>query len=143
MTLQEAFIAQSLQELDRVASELEKYLAVSVDQLQGNLSLRWTVERGLLAGLGLVFQVADHILSSHFHSTPESYQQLLTELRGHGVIGREAHEQLKGAGGFRNVLVHEYIKVDLNEVARMIPLAPGAFRCFSRDVLSWLEGQNS
>jgi len=72
VTIKQAFISQALQELGRVTTELERYASVTGDQLKGDLSLRWTVERGLLAGLGLVFQVADHILSRHFHRAPDS-----------------------------------------------------------------------
>jgi len=64
---------------------------------------------------------------------------LLAELANVGVIGKDTYGHLKGVGGFRNVLVHEYIRVDVAEVARLATLAPKVFRDFSRDVLSWLE----
>lgn len=46
---------------------------------------------------------------------------------------------MRGAGGFRNVLVHEYLKVDLREVVRMLREAPGLFRRFGEEVRDWLS----
>jgi len=46
-----------------VARELRKYRGVTEEQLATNISLCWTAERGLLAGLVLVFQTAEHILA--------------------------------------------------------------------------------
>lgn len=39
-------------------------------------------------------------------------------LASHDVIGDETHDGLRGLGGFRNVLAHEYVDIDLEEVIR-------------------------
>jgi len=139
MTLRDTFVLRALHDLERVAAELDRYASTTAGALESELSLRWTVERGLLAGLGLVFQVADHILAARFQRTPETYEGLLRELHACGVIGARVRERLKGSGGFRNVLVHEYVKVDPVEVARVVAEAPDVFRAYARDVLRWME----
>jgi len=143
MTFHKAVLIRFLDELERTAAELERYRAVTGDELSTGLSLRWTVERGLLAGLGVIFQVADHVLATHFQHVPETYEGLLRELRQVGVISDAIYTRLRGAGGFRNVLVHEYVKVDPREVARFAAAAPDTFRGFARDVLDWVEGQSA
>ncbi len=139
MILRRDLIAQALVELERVADELEKYRHATAEDLAADLSLRWTVERGLLAGLGLVFQVAEHILAAQFHRTPDTYEGLLSELRACGVLPDEVYGRLRGAGGFRNVLVHEYVRIDLKEVASTLHTAPDAFRAFGEAVSAWLR----
>ncbi|MCX7969355.1 MAG: DUF86 domain-containing protein [Armatimonadetes bacterium] len=139
MGLSEEFIVRALSELERVAQELEKYQGTTADAMATNLSLRWVIEHGLLSGLTILFHVAEHILSNAFHRAPETYEGLLAELCSVGVISQTLYQQLKGAGGFRNVLVHEYLEIDLNEVANALNKAPTVFRSFGVEVLSWLK----
>jgi len=139
MAVQRDFVARALAELERVVQELERYRGTTAQGMAANLSLRWTVERGLLAGLALLFQVADHILAAHFRRTAETYEGLLLELHTCGVISEGLYGQLRGAGGFRNVLVHEYVGIDLNEVAHTLQKAPEVLRAFTQEVMAWLS----
>jgi len=139
MNLQRDFVAKALAELEQVARELEKYRDTTAEMLATNLSLRWTVERGLLVGLGLIFQIADHILARAFQRSADTYEGLLLGLKAVGVISDALYRRLKGSGGFRNVLVHEYMEVDLEEVASVLRDAPYAFRTFRDEVLIWLR----
>ncbi len=139
MPVKPEFIEHALNELERVAQELERYQDVTAADLMSNLSLRWTVERGLLVGLTLVFQVADHILARGFQRRAETYEALLAELRNVEVISEALYQNLRGAGGFRNVLVHEYVAIDLNEVAETLHKAPRVFRMFITEIRQWTE----
>lgn len=141
MVLREEAIRRTLLEIDTVAAELDKYRNVLEDDLRQDLSLRWTVERGLLAGLTLLFNVADHVLAAAFHRYPEKYEESLSDLAACGVISAELRQAMTGAGGFRNVLVHEYVEVDLAEVAAAAAEAPDLYRRFVREVRSWLEAR--
>ena len=138
MGLNRAFISAALDELKKVTSELAKYQTITLPEIETNLSLRWTVERGLLAGLRLIFQVADHILAEHFGRKPETYEALLRELCAAGVISQSLYSSLRGAGGFRNVLVHEYVQIDLRHVLEALQKAPEQFATFAREISDWL-----
>lgn len=139
--LNRTFIAAALEELQKVSAELAKYRTVTLLELETNWSLRWTVERGLLAGLTLMFQVADHILAEHFGQKPETYEALLRELCAAGIISQSLYVSLRGAGGFRNVLVHEYVRIDLRHVLEALQQAPERYSLFAREVAVWLEKQ--
>lgn len=141
MGVNRAFLQDALSELHKIASELKKYQGVSLHTMETNLSLRWTVERGLLAGLTLVFQVADHILAQHFGRRPDTYEGLLRELCSCGVISESLYAALRGSGGFRNVLVHEYVRVDLQRVLEALQVAPDQFNAFIQEIQAWLNTQ--
>ncbi|MDR7426661.1 MAG: DUF86 domain-containing protein [Armatimonadota bacterium] len=63
----------------------------------------------------------------------------MQELRDAGVLPPSLYEKLRGSGGFRNVLVHEYVRVDLGEVAAALHGVPNTFRGFIRAVEEWLH----
>ncbi|MDW8354403.1 MAG: DUF86 domain-containing protein [Bryobacterales bacterium] len=133
------FLEQAGAELGRVAQELEKYQRITEEDIAANLSLRWTVERGLLAGLTLIFQMADHILARAYDRTPARYEELLAELHSAGVISEELYRGLRGAGGFRNVLVHEYVAIDFERLVTTLHQAPATFRQFRQEIREWLN----
>ncbi|MDR7530871.1 MAG: DUF86 domain-containing protein [Armatimonadota bacterium] len=139
MVVRRESVLASLAELDVVADELRRYAAVTAGQLRADLSLRWTVERGLLAGLSVVFNVADHLLVGAFGIHAESYEDSLDQLARHGVISADLREGFRGSAGFRNVLVHEYTRVDPDRVADMVRRAPDLFKVFAREVRDWLD----
>lgn len=141
MSLNLEFLDQALSQLERVAQELRKYQAMTEVQLATDLSLRWTVERGLLAGLTIVFQIAEHILTRSFGRHPDSYEELLAELCAVGVITESLYRQLRGSGGFRNVLVHEYVSVDLSKIVEAVLHAPEIFEMLRQEIRQWLQQQ--
>lgn len=49
--------------------------------------------------------------------------------------------ELRAAVGLRNVLVHEYVRVDLHRVSAAADRAPGVFGTFIRQVGRWVERQ--
>lgn len=140
MVLKREIILERLKELDTVLEELARYRSKSPEELGASLSVRWAVERGLIASANLLFDVADHILGGHFSVYPATYEESLECLHTKGVISRELYRKLKGLGGFRNILVHDYLRIELGEVQRNLLKAFEAFPAFSREILQWLKG---
>ena len=138
MEVDRDFLLQVALNLRRTADELEKHARVSADDLAADLTLCWAVQHGLLAGISLILQAAQHILTRRFGTLPESYEASLAELRTRGVISAALYRRLRGAGGFQNVLVHEYLQVDLARVARYARRAPTTFRHFADELTRWL-----
>ena|GEM_PF-1278167 len=66
-----------LKELDGIIYELSKYRDASPEMLKKDLSLRWIIERGMIAGASIIFDVADHILSDEFGFYSGSYEDSL------------------------------------------------------------------
>jgi uncharacterized protein YutE (UPF0331/DUF86 family) len=140
MAVDRDFLVQVAVNLNRVADELDKHAHISADDLATDLTLCWAVQHGLQVGISLILQAAQHILTRRFGALPESYEASLAELRANKVISATLYRRLRGAGGFRNVLVHEYMEVDLRRVARYAQRAPKIFRDFARELTQWLQG---
>jgi len=131
-------IRERLRELDRVLEELSRYRDHSADEIEESLSLRWTIERGLIAAANLVFGIADHILGS-FGIYSETYEEGLRLMKEKGVISPGLYLRLRGFGGFRNVLVHEYMRVDIPLLRQNFLKALKVLPEFAREVDEWLK----
>lgn len=58
--------------------------------------------------------IAAHIISENGWGVPGSASEMLYLLEDKGLIGRELAEKMIKAVGLRNLIVHEYGKIDLN-----------------------------
>lgn len=138
MVLKQEIISERLKEMDTVLEELSLYQGESPEDLKASLSTRWTVERGMIALANLVFDAADHILSGYFGVYSETYEDTLQKLWEKGVVSQSLYERIKGLGGFRNILVHDYLKVDVTELHRNLLKAFEVFPAFSSEIQQWL-----
>jgi uncharacterized protein YutE (UPF0331/DUF86 family) len=135
LVLKPEHIIARIKELDTVVEELSHYKELTLEDLKNSLSKRWTVERGLIAGANLIFDIADHILASKFHLYPETYEDSLRLLFENGVISKELFTKIDGLGGFRNILVHDYLGIDLNEEYNNFQKALIVFKEFAMEIL--------
>lgn len=132
-------IEERLKELDVIHRELSRYHDTGLDSLKKDLSKRWIIERGMIAGASVIFDVADHILSEEFGVYPESYEESLKGLFDNGVISEHLYLQIKGLGGFRNVLIHRYTGIDPDLVFENFRKGLIVFSHFEKEIIGWLD----
>lgn len=139
MVFRQKVVEERLKELDTVLTELSKYREKEPEELRRSPSLRWTIERGLIAAATPVFEMTDHILAACFGTYSETYEDSLRLLFEKGIISAELFGKIKGLGGFRNILVHEYLRIDIAELHRNFQRAFELFPAFSTEIQNWLE----
>jgi len=139
MVLRRETIEQRLKELDEILQELGKYRGVDLEALRKEVGQRWILERGLIAAATIIFDVADHILAGHFGVYAETYEESLGTLRDRAVISEELYREIKGLGGFRNILVHRYLDINPDEVFESFQKGLVVFPAFAREILAWLD----
>jgi uncharacterized protein YutE (UPF0331/DUF86 family) len=99
----------------------------------------WAAERGLQLGAEIVLDIGNHILSARFGVSAADYEDIITQLGATGVIDDVLRDRLRGLGGFRNILVHGYTRVDAARVHEMLARVPGDFSAFAGAIRTWLE----
>jgi uncharacterized protein YutE (UPF0331/DUF86 family) len=139
MVLKPESIKQRLKELDKIIQELDKYRQINQQSLRQDLSLRWIIERGLIAAASLILDIADHILAGYFGAYTETYEEALEGLHHKSVISTELYQQLKGLGGFRNILVHGYLDINVDLLFEHYQKAGSVFPRFAQEILAWLD----
>lgn len=138
MTLRQPAVDARLRRLHVVIRRLRRYRDRGPDAIRADEDLQWLVERGLQLGCEIVLDVGNHVLVGAFQRPSERYEEILTGLAAEGVITAELRAELSGLGGFRNVLVHGYMDVDLERVLNTLDDAPERFERFARELHEWL-----
>jgi len=116
MIFDKNLIKENLIELNNIYTELLKYKDIKEEEMINNLSIRWIIERGILAGISIILDIGNHILASQYRIYPDTYEDVLKEMFSKGIISQEIYTKIKGMGSFRNIIAHEYIKIDPKKV---------------------------
>jgi uncharacterized protein YutE (UPF0331/DUF86 family) len=83
--------------------------------------------------------MAAHIVSEEDLGVPGSVNEMFYMLQEEGVITEETTEKMVKAVGFRNLLVHEYGKIDLRRVYRIAREDIGDLMAFISEILKSLR----
>ncbi|MBI4332924.1 MAG: hypothetical protein HY673_16780 [Chloroflexi bacterium] len=75
MVIKKEIVLEKLKELDTIVQELALCRDRAAEEIASSLSLRWMVERGLIATAGLILDVAEHILSGRFGVCPQDLRR--------------------------------------------------------------------
>lgn len=140
MVLRPEAVHERLLRLEEVTSRLEELTRVDFGTERSSFRDAWAIERGLQLGAEIIFDVGNHILSAHFGASAEDYEDILAQLARRDVLPGPLLDRLKGLGGFRNILVHGYLRVDQDRVRESLRKAPADFSDFARAIRQWLTG---
>lgn len=84
--------------------------------------------------------LAQHLCASEGWGPPSDNGDAMRLLARHGVVPGELGDDLARAVGFRNLLVHQYARVDDERVVRALDRL-GNLRRLCTAVLAWVERQ--
>ena len=116
---------------------LRRHTGVSPQSLRADSDLRWTVERGLQLCAQNALDIASHVASA-VGLDPTTYGSSIDCLVEANVLPAPFGERFRGVAGFRNVLVHGYLDVDLDLIAGLLNDSLNDFEVFAGHVERWL-----
>ncbi len=112
-------IRRHLAELGEALGHLRAYSGRTAADLRADAALRWTVERGLQLCAQNALDIATHIAAASGLDSPD-YATAIDRLGELAVLPADFAARLRPLAGFRNVLVHGYLQVDLTVVERVL-----------------------
>lgn len=111
-----------LSKADRVYRHVRRVKEKRPSKLQEFLSspdLQDIVLFNLHMAIQNCIDIASHVISDEGLGLPGSTNEMFYLLHENGYISREIAEKMLPLVGFRNLVVHEYVKLDLEEVYRI------------------------
>ena len=74
---------------------------------------------------------------------PESGQEIVAHLQNANIISEELYSRLSGVVGFRNILVHEYGKIDHKRIYDYLMNRLEDFEVFKKEVLKMIKNSTA
>ena len=133
-------VQTKLKELRDYVRQLDRYQGITIEELEESLEKTWSIERGLQLSIQLVLDVGGHILSEE-GVTVESYSEIIEELGKQDILPEKFAKNIKGMAGFRNILVHDYLEVDLKLLVKLVNNNLSDFRKFAQYILKYVKNE--
>lgn len=88
----------------------------SVQDIQSDKSKEWALRYGLLESIQIVVDISCHLTTKYNLGNPSTYAECVEFLKKYKYINEDLANKLIGMVGLRNILVHEYINVDITKL---------------------------
>ncbi|MEK6692217.1 MAG: DUF86 domain-containing protein [Nitrospirota bacterium] len=109
-------LLRRIEKLREYRHDIKENSGVSFEQYLRDRRIKYSVERLLFLIIGNILDFLDHILSSRFEIISESYEDIIENAYKKSLLEEPLYSKLKGLGGFRNILAHEYLYLSDEEV---------------------------
>ena len=133
-----AVVRRHLLAFDRALQTLKHHQGRPLDALRSDREEQWAVERGLQLCSQNVLDIATHLAASAGRDVPD-YATAIDHLAEAGILPASFADRFRGVAGFRNVIVHGYLEVDLEVVHRVLNERLDDFAEFARRVNGHLD----
>lgn len=105
-----------LRELNDALTDWENYQGISIEELREDRNKRNMVLHALLVSIQASIDIAAYIIAERGLEKPSTYRETFEILGREKIIPEELADELSDLAGFRNVLVHIYWGLNLDEV---------------------------
>ena len=105
-------ITDKMDDLEQCLRELEEYLPAAVDEYLGSGMRRRACERAFQLACENLLDICNMIISDEGLGIPIDSKDSINKLRQYDVLPESLASRLEELIGFRNLLVHQYGRVD-------------------------------
>lgn len=141
MALDETVVSARLAALEEYLRYLQEAASVDLAAFTADPRTWASAERFLQLAIESILDIGTHCIAGLGLSRPERYADVLPALAAAGIIRPETAQALSSVAGFRNLLVHDYMKVDRARVHEFLNSRLQAFRDFAADVSRYLQSR--
>lgn len=139
----ERVVSVKLEQIEQYHGELEaKREALDREEFLGSTTEQRAVERMFENAIQAAADLAQHVATREFGFGGTTSKGAIRVLRREGVIDEETARTLVAAVGFRNVLAHEYGRVDYDVVYETLQNELSVYDEFSRQVARWMRASD-
>jgi uncharacterized protein YutE (UPF0331/DUF86 family) len=119
---------------------LQRHQNSTLAELQLNLDQLWAIERGLQLIAQNALDIATHLVAAAGFDSVD-YTTAIDRLVTIRALSPEFAARFRGIAGFRNVLVHGYLEVDLMLVQRVLCERLPDFTEFAQSIERYLASE--
>lgn len=135
----ERIIANRISKLREYVKVLRELQKASFQEFASNPRIRYSSERCLHLAIECTINIGNHIISALQLRKPEEYHDIALILRENGIIPVEFAERFVKMIKFRNILVHDYVHLDLSKVYSFLQERLVDFELFIRYIKKFLR----
>jgi len=131
-------ILRKLADLDQYLSQVSEYKDITAEQYRQEWKSQRIVERTLQLAIEVCLDIANHLIADRRLRVPATYAEAFVFLAEAGLLDPVERDAMIRMSGFRNLIVHEYARIDPAMVVRILREHLVDFTRFKTAVLRWV-----
>ena len=135
----ELIIKERIRKTEEVVAELKQLRNLPKQDFLKDKTAQYASMYAMVVGIEAICDIGNHILSKYFNEAAETYRDIILLLGERGVIPKDFSQESAQMADFRNILIHLYLKIEMEEVYKNLQKAPEEFTKFSQFFLEFLE----
>jgi len=135
-------IENKLIRLKQITGILEEVRSSSKEEFVKEYRLNNIGMFNLMIGITIILDIGQYLLTKYANKTAQEYKEVVKLLGEERIVPAELAEKNIEMAKFRNLLVHDYDKIDEAMVYDYLQKAPDVFRAFAKAYVEFLEKNN-
>ncbi len=112
---------EKLQRMEHNIAQLRRFQTrYTAQEVTGDTHLAWALRYGLFEAIQIVIDVSCHLVTRDHLGVPQTYGECVQLLQEHGYLSPTLAWRVKAMVGLRNILVHEYVQVDVEQILALL-----------------------
>lgn len=132
-------ILRKLADLEIYFDQLSEYANITVKKYGENWKIQRIVERTLQVMIETCLDIAGHIISDSGYRIPKNYADTFRVLHENQILSKKLSATMEKVTKFRNVIVHDYDKVDYAIAVAILRKDRNDFIEYKNAILAFLK----
>jgi uncharacterized protein YutE (UPF0331/DUF86 family) len=134
-----SLILRKLSTLDEYLKQITEYANISSKDYAADWKIQRIVERTLQMMIETCLDVSGHIISNEKFRVPETYADMFRILIQNDILKESQLEAFEKIAKFRNIIVHDYEKIDAEIVLGILQKNLNDFEGFKEAIIDYLK----
>lgn len=131
-------IKERLEEMDENLKILAELKEMDKEKFKADPRIFKLAERCLQIGIQTLLDICHYIIANNNWTRPKDNQEAIDIIARYKIIPKDFAQRIKPLAGLRNILVHEYLKVDLERIFTHLQNLED-FRLFQKHIVTYLQ----
>lgn len=132
-------IYSRIENLKSYVKILEGLQNITLEELEKEPIKKGALERYLQLSIESCVDIAEMIISDQRLTTPQTATESIEILGNEGILESAFSKEFAKAVGFRNILIHDYVKIDYQIVLENLKNNLSDFHRFIKEILEFLK----
>lgn len=132
-------IGRKISEMETYLNQIREFSGISVDAYKSDWKTQRIVERTLQMLIELCIDIANHMISDKEMRVPTNYSDSFKVLMENKMIGKSLFPKMEKMAKFRNLIVHQYEKIDPAIVVSILRKDIEDFEKYKNAVLKFIK----
>ena len=134
-----ALLLRKMAELEEYLAQIKEFTNLRIEQYSDDWKTQRIVERTLQMMIEICVDTASHIISDEGYRVPKSYADTFRVLYENEIIEKDLFKRMEKMAKFRNIVVHDYARIDPGIVIGILRNNLKDLRYFGKEVLQYME----